>query len=474
MRILHVMAGAATGGAETFAQDAITALAGRGMEQYVVCRPHPLALTSFAAAGVPVTPMSFAPLTRWTGARRQIRRIAEAFRAEIVHAWMARAASFVPGGWPVSWLDGAMPCPTVGWLGGYYDLKYYRSSDALIGVTPDIRRHLVAAGAPPHSTFVCHTFGTLPDAPPVARADLGTPDDALVVLVLSRMHEKKGIDTALRAMPHMPGAWLWLAGDGPRAEEYRQLAERLGVTDRVRFLGWRTDRKALLEAADVCLLPSRYEPFGTVIAEAWSARRPLVTTPADGARQFVRHEEDALVFPSDDAEALAGSVLRLASHPQLAARLVDCGYQKYEREFEREAVIDRLIGIYRDVAARGKAGSDLVDVEDLGSAARKLAARLDVSVRPEFRSRLAGAAITAMAYMALTEDGDVSAALDAGLLQLTGALSLLCGVWGARRVRLLRPPELDRACAGGDIEALRRANTGFLDALASQLTRPSW
>jgi glycosyltransferase involved in cell wall biosynthesis len=119
----------------------------------------------------------------------------------------------------------------------------------------------------------------------------------------------------------------------------------------VHFLGWRSDRKALLEACDICLLPSRYEPFGTVIAEAWSMRRPLVAAAADGARQYVRSGENGAVFPIDDAAALAAWIRQIAADPVLAARLVENGYREYERQFSREVVIDALLDIYRKAIA---------------------------------------------------------------------------------------------------------------------------
>jgi glycosyltransferase involved in cell wall biosynthesis len=340
LRILHVVAGAPTGGAETFSTDAIVALAAEGVEQHVICRPHPLPLQRYKAAGVAVTPACFAKLTRFTGAPGRIRRLAREFKADAVHAWMGRAASFVPGG---------MPCPVIGWFGGYYALKYYRSADYFIGITPDMRRYLIEAGAPAERVFLCHTFGTLPDTPPVTRASLNTPEDALVLLVLSRMHAKKGIDTALQAMQALQNAVLWLAGDGPELETYQALARQLGVADRVRFLGWRTDRKSLLLACDICLLPSRYEPFGTVIAEAWSVRKPLITTPADGARQFVRHGENGMIFPMDDAAALAACITEVAGDPELATRLAKSGYETYSRLFSREVVVRDLVAIYAKV-----------------------------------------------------------------------------------------------------------------------------
>jgi len=346
MRVLHVVAGAATGGAETFSLDAVTALAERGIEQKVLCRPHRQPLARLAEASVPHETLAFRPAARLVGGPAAIRRAATGWGADLVHAWMSRAASFVPAG---------MPCPVIGWMGGYYNLKYFTTADYLIGVTPRIRDHIVEHGVAPQRAFVCHTFGTMPDAPGVSRASLGLPQDALLLLTLSRLHPKKGIDTAIRALLRLPNAHLCVAGDGPEEAKYETLARELGLSERVHFLGWRNDRKALLEVCDICLLPSRYEPFGTVIAEAWAMRRPLVAALADGARQYVRDNENGAVFPIDDETALAQRITQIADDPAFAARLVGQGYRDYERLFSRDIVIDRLLDIYRTVIAARRA-----------------------------------------------------------------------------------------------------------------------
>ena len=346
MRILHVVAGAATGGAETFSLDAITALAERGIQQKVLCRPHRQTLARLAEASVPYETLAFRPAARLVGGPAAIRRAATAWGADLVHAWMSRAASFVPAG---------MPCPVIGWMGGYYNLKYFTTADYLIGVTPRIRDHIVEHGVAPQRAFVCHTFGTMPDAPAVSRSSLRVPQDALLLLTLSRLHPKKGIDTAIRALAQLPNAHLCVAGDGPEQAKYETLARELGLSERVHFLGWRNDRKALLEVCDICLLPSRYEPFGTVIAEAWSMRRPLVAASADGARQYVRDNENGAVFPIDDERVLAQRIVQIAGDPAFAARLVEQGYRDYERRFSRDIVIDQLLDIYRTVIAARRA-----------------------------------------------------------------------------------------------------------------------
>ncbi len=345
MNILHVIAGAEVGGAETFAQDAIVALAGRGVRQQVIARPWPRAMARYAEAGVPASGLGFNHHDRLLLASRRIRREAEAFGADLVHAWMSRAASFIPK---------HMPCPVLGWFGDLYDMKYFRNVDACVGVTPDIAAYLRGQGVPPERTFMINTFGTMPNAAPVDRASLDTPADALVVLVLSRMHSVKGIDTMLHALARVPGPYLWLAGEGPALGEYERLAQSLGLMGRVRFLGWRNDRRALLEACDIVALPSRYEPFGTVIVEAWAMHRPLLATLADGARQYVTDGRTGITCPIEDIAALAAGLSRLATEPALRQSLAESGYAAYEAGFTREIVTERLIACYESCIALGR------------------------------------------------------------------------------------------------------------------------
>jgi glycosyltransferase involved in cell wall biosynthesis len=348
MRLLHVIAGAEVGGAETFALDAIEGLAGREIEQFVICRPWPRAIARYAAAGIGVAPMRFGWRDHALGGGRRIRAVARWFGADLAHAWMARAASFMPA---------EMPCPVVGWFGDTYDLRYFRRCDVFLGVTPAIVAHIAGHGIPPERVLLTNTFGTMPESAPVDRAALGVPEGAPLLLVLARMHPVKGIDIFLRAVAATPGLFAWIAGDGPERAAYEALAVRLGLGDRVRFLGWRDDRKALLAACDVVVLPSRYEPFGTVILEAWAMRRPLVATRADGARQYVTDGETGLLCEIDDAAGLAEQLRRVTSDAALRARLADAGHRRYEAEFTREIVLGRLLEAYASARVLGKRGS---------------------------------------------------------------------------------------------------------------------
>jgi glycosyltransferase involved in cell wall biosynthesis len=200
---------------------------------------------------------------------------------------------------------------------------------------------------------VLHTYARWQDDDPTPRASLATPEDAPLILALARLHWKKGLDTLIDALKDVPGAYVWIAGSGPLEAELRTQAERLGLAERVRFLGWRDDRFALLAACDVVAFPSRYEPFGTVVVEAWAAGKPLVTADAAGPAATVAHEENALLVPKDDAPALAAALRRVIEDADLAAQLVENGRRVYETEFTKTAFVRAALSLYDRIMRQG-------------------------------------------------------------------------------------------------------------------------
>ena len=344
MKVVHVVAGAGIGGAETFCLDLIKALHERGVKQHIVTRAHKNYIEAFKQRNIPYDIISFNPLLVFFE-RRKIKKIVERENPSLVHSWMGRASSFMPSG---------LVMPVLGWFGGYYDLKRYRNCDFYAGVTRDLVRHITEKTKTPQRVFLLHTFGTLEDEPAVKRGALQTPEGAPVVLLLSRMHWKKGVDILLQAAKRLPGVYFWLAGDGPKLKEYQDLSKKLGVEDRVRFLGWRDDRSALLKSATVCALPSRYEPFGTVIAESWHAGVPLVAAKAAGARQYVTHDKDGLLCEIDDADGLTQQLRKAIEDQEARARLIANGKVTYESLFSKKVVVDAVLNCYEAIVKTGK------------------------------------------------------------------------------------------------------------------------
>jgi glycosyltransferase involved in cell wall biosynthesis len=353
MRILHVMASRANGGAETYAADMIESLHqhGHGLEQMAVCARPSINHDRLAAAGVLLaSDVLDVPFRPWQ--RRKLSKAIADFKPELVHCWLRRAASLVS----------ALDVPVIGWFGGFYDPAHFKHCTHFIGVTPGIVEHMIAHGVARERAHYVQTFPTLNDAPPVERTRHATPKDAPLLLTLSRLHEKKGLDTLLQALVGLPECVAWIAGDGPLEGHLKLLAEKLNIAHRVRFLGWRTDRAALLRAADICVLPSRWEPFGTVMLEAWAAGTPLVATASQGPRATITDGANGLLVPIDDPEALRQAIARLIADPPLKARLIDQGSRDYQSGFTRQAATLRMIEVYRQIIAEGRAASGTVSI----------------------------------------------------------------------------------------------------------------
>ena len=334
MRVLQVMASGIHGGAEVFYEDLVAALAKRGLDQACVIRPYPARAATLEAAGCRVDMLRFGgPLdlvTPW-----KLARIAAAEKPDVILGWMNRACTNLPRG----------PWVNVGRLGGYYDLKYYRRCQTLICNTPDIADYVVREGRAAKDVHYIPNFCPVGADAPASRTALATPEGVKVLLILARLHEAKGIDIALRALTTIPDAVLWIAGEGPLENQLKHLATELRVATRVRFLGWRDDRSALLRAADVCLVPSRHEPFGNVVVNAWAHDVPVVVAASQGPGFLIADDVDGLKVPVDDAPALAAAVNRVLGDATLAAQLVQGGRNRVESAFSEATVVNR----YREV-----------------------------------------------------------------------------------------------------------------------------
>lgn len=332
MRLLQVLAGGLHGGAERFYEDLVLGIARAGVDQACAIRPFPLRAQRLSAAGCRVSQFMFGGLFD-VFTPRKLAALARLEAPDAILGWMNRACRILPRG----------PWVNVGRLGGYYGLKYYRRCHHLVCNTPDIADYVVREGWPAARAHYIPNFTPVEDGPPADRAALDTPADAKVLLILARLAKVKGIDVALRALPAIPGAVLWIAGDGALEGALHRLAADLGVAARVRFLGWREDRSALLKAADLCLVPSRYEPFGNVVVNAWAHGVPLVAAASQGPGFLVRDGEDGVKVPVDDAPALAAAVNALLADGAAAARLKERGLARVRAEFSEDAVVRQYL-----------------------------------------------------------------------------------------------------------------------------------
>jgi UDP-glucose:(heptosyl)LPS alpha-1,3-glucosyltransferase len=180
-----------------------------------------------------------------------------------------------------------------------------------------------------------------------ARAEAGVPTAAYAVLFAGSGFERKGLSTAIRAFAHLGDvdARLLVLGRGD-AVSYRRLAGELGVAARVVWLGARPDIERWYAAADVLVLPTRYEPFGNVHLEALASGLPVVTSAVAGGAEVVDDRCGAVVA-AEDAAGFAAAVDKLRGRN--AAELRDAARAAAE-PFTFARQVQALEEVYRRLA----------------------------------------------------------------------------------------------------------------------------
>jgi glycosyltransferase involved in cell wall biosynthesis len=229
-----------------------------------------------------------------------LRRLAA--RADVVHAHGLRAGALAPAVTPlvVTWHNALL---TESRLGRLLQRHTARRADVTLAASEDLVRTAIAAGG--GDVRMCPIAA--PALTPTGQdPGLGHP----LVLAVGRLHPQKGYDVLVDALPLVGDAVVAVAGDGPLRAELAQRAPQ------VAWLGRRDDVADLYAAADVVVLPSRWEARSLTAQEALRAGRPLVATDVGGIASLVG--DGAVLVPAGDAVALGTAVRRLLDHPDEA------------------------------------------------------------------------------------------------------------------------------------------------------------
>jgi glycosyltransferase involved in cell wall biosynthesis len=194
------------------------------------------------------------------------------------------------------------------------------------------------------------------------REELGIAPGVPLVVFAGRLARQKGVDVLLDALDLLqhirPDLTTLIAGDGPeraRLEERARAFTLLG--GRTRFLGHREDVPRLMAAADVVVLPSRYEGLPNVLLEAMQLGKPVVATAAPGSAEVIVDRETGRLVPVDESNSLARAIRDLVDDPAEAQRLGEAGQRRVAAVYPADRMIAAFADLYETLArARGVGG----------------------------------------------------------------------------------------------------------------------
>jgi glycosyltransferase involved in cell wall biosynthesis len=229
----------------------------------------------------------------------------------------------------------------------------------LVAVSEDLKRFIAEkAGIPGRRLRVIYN-GIMPGAPvdeveiERCRSELGIRSGDTVLGAVGSLYPVKGHRFLLDAMPlvlqRFPDTVLIMAGRGELDVSLKEQAKRLGIEEKVRFLGMREDVPRLLGLMDVFVLPSLSEGLSMALLEAMAAGKPVVATRVGGNPELVEEGKTGLLVRGQDADDLAASLIGMLGKPTTMRQFGQAGAERVKGQFIFHHMVQRYSNCYSEL-----------------------------------------------------------------------------------------------------------------------------
>lgn len=253
--------------------------------------------------------------------------------------------------------------------------RAFAAATNVIAVSEGIRRRLVEQDqvSPDKIQVIMNALAPRRNAmTTMTAAERVALTDEPLIGVIARLHPDKGIRHFLEAAaligPRLADARFVVVGDGPEHAMLTDLAERLGVADRVTFLGYRQDATPVLRTMDVLVVPSISEGSPLIVLEGMQAGVPVVASAVGGIPEQITHGREGLLVPAGDPQAIAEAVVRICQTPGLGTTLAAAAIRRVA-EYDHDAMVTLTEDVY--FAALDRAGAPAAQTGAAASAAAR-------------------------------------------------------------------------------------------------------
>ena len=342
----------------------------RGHDVTVACRPGRWVEERAKAMGLPTVPIRVMRQGDWQDFGR-LREFMREKKPDVMHVhWSLDMV--VPGfaakaeGVPVRVLSRHMPYPFKNRIGTALYSRYLFTR--IVTVSDSVRQTLLRCGVADDKIEVIHhgtdieVFSRTTQDRRTVRAELGIPEDSVAVGIVGRIAPEKGHAVLLEALRKLDGRYplhLVIVGNGPDEQAMRDSAQKIGLSERVIFAGFRDDVNNVIAAMDVITVPSTWnEPCSAVVQQGMALSKPVIGTRAGGTPEMVLDGETGFLVPPSDSDALADALAHLAGDAFLRKRLGAAGRERVEALFSLRMMTDKIEALYqREYEAKRGAAS---------------------------------------------------------------------------------------------------------------------
>ena len=175
-------------------------------------------------------------------------------------------------------------------------------------------------------------------------------NNSLVIGTVARLSEQKGIKyllhAAKRIIKQFSNITFIIAGSGPLASQLKELSIKLGISDKVKFLGFRNDIPKILSGIDIFVLPSLWEGMPNVVLEAMFAGKPVIATDTGGSKDIIDNGINGVLVEPGNSEALAEAILKLLKNPAQRQRLGESAKEKIKEKFSIDKMVSKTEQVY--------------------------------------------------------------------------------------------------------------------------------
>lgn len=335
MRIFNIITNRVLGGAEQAFLDYEKALSKNGHEVINIT-------SSFALLNSKTKSIKLPNLTPWCIISKiYLKILIFLYKPDLIITHCRRPLKFLRAFWKNS-------VPIVGVSHGYAT-KYILECDYIIALNESLKNHFIKHGYDSSKIFI---IPNMIDISAEKKISFDNKSE-YVIGSMGRFSEEKGFFYLIHAIKILKdkkyNVKLKIGGEGPLEKLLRNEVSKLKIHDKVEFLGWVDNKEEFFQNIDISILPSIIESFGIAALDAMARGMPIIATDTDGFSNIFTNEENAIIVPKANAQAIADAALHLIQNPSIAKKIAKNGYREAKEKYDRENVAKNLSSVIENI-----------------------------------------------------------------------------------------------------------------------------